>query len=151
MMKRGQSLNSSLINKKAFKNPDILEKLVAFCDINEIGTNYPKELYDPTILHKDDFYDEILKQYSQEIERREKQQRTQIDFRSSSTINSSSNNNDIKSTIKTGKDSNPPSKLIKPPSKWDQIDPEVEKKMKQQQEEAPKAFQSTGNAYAAFM
>lgn len=33
--------------RKDFRNPSIYEKLIQFCDIDEFGTNYPPEIYDP--------------------------------------------------------------------------------------------------------
>ena len=35
----------------------IYEKLIEFCGIDEKGTNYPPELYDPSIWGKESFYD----------------------------------------------------------------------------------------------
>ena len=40
-------LNDRLRDSKAFRNPSIMEKLVAFCGIDEAGTNFPKDLYNP--------------------------------------------------------------------------------------------------------
>eukprot|EP00026_Physarum_polycephalum_P012077 Phypoly_transcript_12347.p1 GENE.Phypoly_transcript_12347~~Phypoly_transcript_12347.p1 ORF type:complete len:311 (+),score=50.18 Phypoly_transcript_12347:139-1071(+) len=54
----GKSIND-IRNSKAYKNPDILEKLVQHCGINEIGSNYPTELFDPLAFHPHDFYDSI--------------------------------------------------------------------------------------------
>jgi hypothetical protein len=56
----GKSIND-IRNSKAYKNPDILEKLVQHCGINEIGSNYPPELFDPLAFQPTDFYDSIGK------------------------------------------------------------------------------------------
>ena len=37
----------------------IYEKLIEFCGIDEKGTNYPPELYDPSIWGKESFYDAL--------------------------------------------------------------------------------------------
>jgi hypothetical protein len=55
----GRSVNRNLYQSKAFQNPDILEKLITFCDIIEIGSNYPKEVFDPLNIDENDFYDKL--------------------------------------------------------------------------------------------
>lgn len=40
-------MNKLIQQRKEFRNPSIYEKLIQFCDIDELGTNYPPELYDP--------------------------------------------------------------------------------------------------------
>jgi len=50
-----------LYQSKAFYNPDILEKLITFCDIVEIGSNYPKDLFDPQNYETSDVYDVLAK------------------------------------------------------------------------------------------
>lgn len=46
-MKLGMDMNRLIQDRKEFRNPSIYEKLIQFCDINELGTNYPPEIYDP--------------------------------------------------------------------------------------------------------
>lgn len=46
-MKDGLDMNRVIQDKKEFRNPSIYDKLIQFCDINELGTNYPPEIYDP--------------------------------------------------------------------------------------------------------
>lgn len=46
-MKQGMDMNRHIQKRKEFRNPSIYEKLIQFCDINELGTNYPPEIYDP--------------------------------------------------------------------------------------------------------
>lgn len=46
-MKSGMDMNKVIQERKEFRNPSIYEKLIQFCDINELGTNYPPEIYDP--------------------------------------------------------------------------------------------------------
>jgi len=55
----GYSVNEHIRNAKSFRNPDILEKLVAFFDVRECGTNYPKALYDPNDVSKDEYYERL--------------------------------------------------------------------------------------------
>lgn len=46
-MKSGMDMNKLIQERKEFRNPSIYEKLIQYCDINELGTNYPPEIYDP--------------------------------------------------------------------------------------------------------
>lgn len=46
-MKSGMDMNRVIQDRKEFRNPSIYEKLIQFCDIDELGTNYPPEIYDP--------------------------------------------------------------------------------------------------------
>jgi hypothetical protein len=55
----GRSANASLRGSKHFYNPDIGEKLVQFWNLNEIGTNYPPHLYDPTAFDEFDYYNKL--------------------------------------------------------------------------------------------
>ena len=48
-MKNGMVMNRVIQDRKEFRNPSIYEKLIQFCDINELGTNYPPEIYDPVM------------------------------------------------------------------------------------------------------
>lgn len=68
----GYDMNSVIQNKKAFRNPSIYEKLIQFCDIDEMGTNFPKELYDGHLFGKESYYDELAKVQAADMERREK-------------------------------------------------------------------------------
>jgi hypothetical protein len=68
----GYDLNAVIQNKKNFRNPSIYEKLIQFCDIDEHGTNFPKELYDGHLFGPDSYYDELAKVQAAEMERREK-------------------------------------------------------------------------------
>ncbi|OWK15070.1 SAP30BP [Cervus elaphus hippelaphus] len=43
-IKEGMDMNYIIQRKKEFRNPSIYEKLIQFCAIDELGTNYPKGL-----------------------------------------------------------------------------------------------------------
>lgn len=47
MEENSLDMNKLIQERKEFRNPSIYEKLIQFCDIDELGTNYPPELYDP--------------------------------------------------------------------------------------------------------
>lgn len=46
-----------------------------FCDINELGTNYPPEIYDPLMWGKESYYEELAKAQKAETDRREKERK----------------------------------------------------------------------------
>lgn len=52
-------LDDSMHNDYA--NPLILDKMISYYDLDEIGTNYPKEMYNPYGKDPQDFYEEIAK------------------------------------------------------------------------------------------
>uniref|UniRef100_A0A0B6Y7J1 SAP30-binding protein n=1 Tax=Arion vulgaris TaxID=1028688 RepID=A0A0B6Y7J1_9EUPU len=80
MRREGLDLNRAIQSKKNFRNPSIYEKLIDYCHIDEKGTNFPPEIYDPSIWGKDSFYDELDKVQRKEMERREKEKKTKIEF-----------------------------------------------------------------------
>ncbi|CAB4067068.1 SAP30-binding protein [Lepeophtheirus salmonis] len=75
MMRKTQSgydINSIIQQKKNFRNPSIYEKLIEYCEIDEHGTNLPKDLYDGHLFGKESYYEELAKVQKIEIERRDK-------------------------------------------------------------------------------
>ena len=68
----GYDMNAVIQRKKAFRNPSIYEKLIQFCEIDEHGTNFPKDLYDGHLFGKESFFDELAKVQKLDMERREK-------------------------------------------------------------------------------
>ncbi|KAL1124607.1 hypothetical protein AAG570_001231 [Ranatra chinensis] len=72
---RGLDMNSVIQRRKEFRNPSIYEKLIQFCSINEFGTNYPADVYDPTVWGKESFYDELNKAQRADMEQKEKERR----------------------------------------------------------------------------
>lgn len=61
--------NAMIQNKKAFRNPSIYEKLIIHMNIDELGTNFPPELYDGHLFGKESFYDELSKQQQGEMDK----------------------------------------------------------------------------------
>ncbi|CAK1553131.1 unnamed protein product [Leptosia nina] len=83
MLTEGLDMNKIIQDKKNFRNPSIYEKLIQFCDINELDTNYPPEIYDPLRWGKESYYDELARVQKLEMERREKEKKeklSKIDF-----------------------------------------------------------------------
>lgn len=47
MKTHNMDMNKIIQERKEFRNPSIYEKLIQYCEIDELGTNYPPEIYDP--------------------------------------------------------------------------------------------------------
>ncbi|XP_056347474.1 SAP30-binding protein-like [Oenanthe melanoleuca] len=81
-MKEGMDMNSIIQKKKAFRNPSIYKKLIQFCSIDEFGTNYPKDMFDPHSWSEDSYYEALAK--AQKIEmnkwKKAKKECTKIEF-----------------------------------------------------------------------
>jgi len=107
------TINSNLFQSHAFHNPDILEKLVLYAEVDEIGSNYPPELFNPRGFDNSDFYDSLAKEQQEMYEKKEG--RTQIDYQIA-TINTHT------ITQISSDKSNEDGKL-KRKSKWDQQSP----------------------------
>ncbi|VVC96511.1 SAP30-binding protein [Leptidea sinapis] len=78
MLNEGLDMNQIIQDKKNFRNPSIYEKLIQFCDINELDTNYPPEIYDPLKWGKESYYDELAKVQKVEMDRREKEKKEKL-------------------------------------------------------------------------
>ncbi|XP_058792945.1 uncharacterized protein LOC131665218 [Phymastichus coffea] len=75
-------MNKVIQNRKDFRNPSIYEKLIQFCNINELGTNYPPDRFDPFKWSKDSYYEELAKAQKVEMEKLEKarKEKTKIEI-----------------------------------------------------------------------
>uniref|UniRef100_A0A8B9Q0U1 SAP30 binding protein n=1 Tax=Apteryx owenii TaxID=8824 RepID=A0A8B9Q0U1_APTOW len=60
----------------------IYEKLIQFCSIDELGTNYPKDMFDPHGWSEDSYYEALAKAQKIEMDKLEKakKERTKIEF-----------------------------------------------------------------------
>lgn len=72
-------MNYVIQQRKDFRNPSIYEKLIQFCGINELGTNYPPKIYDPLRWGKESYYEELAKVQKQEMDKREKERKTKVE------------------------------------------------------------------------
>ncbi|XP_022911276.1 SAP30-binding protein [Onthophagus taurus] len=79
MQSEGLDMNMIIQQKKNFRNPSIYEKLIQFCSINELGTNYPPVIYDPSKWSKESYYEELSKVQKTEMEKREKERKTKVE------------------------------------------------------------------------
>ncbi|XP_066145875.1 SAP30-binding protein [Euwallacea fornicatus] len=72
-------MNAVIQKRKDFRNPSIYEKLIQFCGLNELGTNYPPSIYDPLKYSKESFYEELAKVQRTEMDKREKERKNKIE------------------------------------------------------------------------
>ncbi|XP_066472292.1 SAP30-binding protein isoform X1 [Tiliqua scincoides] len=81
-IKEGMDMNFIIQRKKEFRNPSIYEKLIQFCAIDELGTNYPKDMFDPHGWSEDSYYEALAKAQKIEMDKLEKakKERTKIEF-----------------------------------------------------------------------
>ncbi|KAG6804164.1 SAP30-binding protein [Apis laboriosa] len=110
MESSGLDMNKVIQQRKDFRNPSIYEKLIQFCSINELGTNYPPDRFDPFKWGKDSYYEELAKVQKTEMDKLEKarKEKTKIEIVSGTAKrpnNSSTTDDDAK----------------KRKSKWDQV------------------------------
>ncbi|XP_061611694.1 LOW QUALITY PROTEIN: SAP30-binding protein [Phyllopteryx taeniolatus] len=116
--------NSHIQKKKEFRNPSIYEKLIQFCSIDELGTNYPKDMFDPHGWSEDSYYEALAKAQKVEMDKLEKakKERTKIEFvtgtkKGTNPSNTSASTTNSSSTTNTATDSH------KRKSKWDSAIP----------------------------
>lgn len=78
MKHSNMDMNKLIQERKDFRNPSIYEKLIQFCEIDELGTNYPPELYDPKSWGKESYYEELAKSQKIEMDKREKDRKENV-------------------------------------------------------------------------
>ncbi|XP_011101408.1 uncharacterized protein LOC105179476 isoform X2 [Sesamum indicum] len=80
----GRSFNAEVRNRKEYRNPDFLLHAVTYQDIDQIGSCFSKDVFDPHGYDKSDFYDEIEADMRREMERREQERKKtqKLDFAS---------------------------------------------------------------------
>ncbi|XP_051176300.1 SAP30-binding protein isoform X2 [Leptopilina boulardi] len=65
----GLDMNKVIQQRKDFRNPSIYEKLIQYCKIDELGSNYPPERFDPCKWGKDSYYEELANVQMIEMEK----------------------------------------------------------------------------------
>lgn len=68
-------INKVIQQKKEFRNPSIYEKLIEYCEINEFGTNFPSDIYNPSKWGPSSYYDELAKTQKVAMEQIENEQK----------------------------------------------------------------------------
>uniref|UniRef100_A0A4X2LCP4 SAP30 binding protein n=1 Tax=Vombatus ursinus TaxID=29139 RepID=A0A4X2LCP4_VOMUR len=81
-IKEGMDMNYIIQRKKEFRNPSIYEKLIQYCSIDELGTNYPQDMFDPHGWSEDSYYEALAKAQKTEMDKlkKAKKERTKIEF-----------------------------------------------------------------------
>ena len=52
--KKGMNINKQIKSAKSYRNPSIYSKLIDYFNIEEGGSNFPKDVFDPVKLKQDD-------------------------------------------------------------------------------------------------
>lgn len=71
-------LNQYIQEEKKFRNPSIYDKLIQYCGINELGTNFSSEQWDISIYGPESYYEELAKAQKSEMDKVEKQKKENI-------------------------------------------------------------------------
>lgn len=71
-------LNEYIQKEKKFRNPSIYDKLIQYCGINELGTNFSSDQWDVSIYGPESYYEEIAKAQKAEMDKHEKQKKENI-------------------------------------------------------------------------
>ncbi|KYN45003.1 SAP30-binding protein [Trachymyrmex septentrionalis] len=108
----GLDMNMMIQQRKEFRNPSIYEKLIQFCSINELGTNYPPDRFDPFKWSKDSYYEELALVQKAEMDKLEKarKEKTKIEIVSGTAKRPNSSSSSAESA-----------EAKKRKSKWDQV------------------------------
>eukprot|EP00257_Ricinus_communis_P018088 XP_015576694.1 SAP30-binding protein isoform X4 [Ricinus communis] len=73
LKKDGRSFNAEVRNRKDYRNPDFLLHAVRYQEIDQIGSCFSKDVFDPHGYDKSDFFDEIEADMRHERERKEQE------------------------------------------------------------------------------
>uniref|UniRef100_A0A2P2K2B4 SAP30-binding protein n=1 Tax=Rhizophora mucronata TaxID=61149 RepID=A0A2P2K2B4_RHIMU len=73
LKKIGRSFNAEVRNKKDYRNPDFLLHAVRYQDIDQIGTCFSKDVFDPHGYEQSDYYLDIEADMRRERERKEQE------------------------------------------------------------------------------
>nr|CAB3265859.1 SAP30-binding protein-like [Phallusia mammillata] len=76
----GENLNQTIQSRKDFRNPSIYDKLIIFLGIEERGTNFPKEEFDPDFWRKCPSYEDLARTQREELAKKEKDKKTKVEF-----------------------------------------------------------------------
>ncbi|CAN8290863.1 unnamed protein product [Cochlearia groenlandica] len=82
LKKMGKSFNSEVRNRKEYRNPDFLVHAVSYQDIDQIGSCFKKDVFDPYGYDPSDFCDAIEVDMKHERERKEQESKKnqKLDF-----------------------------------------------------------------------
>ncbi|KAJ4968143.1 hypothetical protein NE237_014844 [Protea cynaroides] len=69
----GKSFNAEVRNRKDYRNPDFLLHAVRYQDIDQIGSCFSKEVFDPHGYDKSDYFDELEVDMKHEMVRKDQE------------------------------------------------------------------------------
>lgn len=80
----GRTIMEVLRQNRKWCNPDFLEKMVRFYDLDQYGSSFAAEVWNPKALHEEDYWPQVQKAAAAEQARRaeENARRQQIQFQS---------------------------------------------------------------------
>ncbi|KAL1212826.1 hypothetical protein V5N11_019275 [Cardamine amara subsp. amara] len=87
LKKMGKSFNAEVRNRKEYRNPDFLLHAVSYQDIDQIGSCFSKDVFDPYGYDPSDFCDALEVDMKHERERKEQESKKsqKLDFVSAGT------------------------------------------------------------------
>ncbi|RVE59234.1 hypothetical protein OJAV_G00186280 [Oryzias javanicus] len=117
--------NSHIQKKKEFRNPSIYEKLIQFCAIDELGMNYPKDMFDPHGWSEDSYYEALAKAQKVEMDKLEKakKERTKIEFVTGTKKGTNPSSTAASTTSSSSSSASTATDAQKRKSKWDSAIP----------------------------
>ena len=59
-LEQGRSLNNQLKAERGYRNPSFLQKMVDHHEIDQYGSGFPKDIFDPNSLNQEVNYMSIL-------------------------------------------------------------------------------------------
>ena len=71
----GVEINDQLRRSRGFRNPDFLAGATTHFGVDERGTMFAPDVFDPSALRGEDFYDHLAQAQKREAERRERERR----------------------------------------------------------------------------
>lgn len=79
---QGRNINDAIRMTKGYKNPDFMQQAVEHQGIDEIGSCFAKEIFDPRGVDRSDYYDQVALDQRRVNERKEQErkQKGQIEF-----------------------------------------------------------------------
>ncbi|KAH9285366.1 SAP30-binding protein [Echinococcus granulosus] len=129
--------NSVIQDNKAFRNPSIYKKLISFLEIDEKGTNFSSDVFNPYRWDANSFYDKLGEIQNREVERLDKLQkeRRKVEASSAAGVNTvtglqrAAGGPNIGTSAATGTSAAVPAPItenrseVRKRSKWDTVAP----------------------------
>ncbi|VUZ57778.1 unnamed protein product [Hymenolepis diminuta] len=111
--------NRVIQDNKSFRNPSIYKKLISFLGIEEKGSNFSKEVYDPYRWDANSYYDKLAEIQNREVERQDKLQKERRKAEAANTVPGSTTT----SVVSAGLHRTASGTEVRKKSKWDTAGP----------------------------